>query len=280
VTGAPSISIIEPAEGQPSLHRRYVTNRFNYVPGGKESSNTPPITGQKIYRCEDEPIHIPGAIQRFGVLIAVREEGGLYVVRVVSENSQSVTGLDPEALFQLRCFTDILSPTHRNDFIVRANVLHADPPRGNPDVSALSLTPVEGGEDIRVFCAMHLNTDAELIVCELELDRDIINNIEHLPDNGFPQEPIQIIHNEATDEERLQSTTSKSEPLHSLQIARTSSRQLTSMDLFQILTEIQAQVSAVTNLSNLGDVIVGLVHDLTGFHRVMMYQFDDTGAGV
>jgi light-regulated signal transduction histidine kinase (bacteriophytochrome) len=35
----------------------------------------------------------------------------------------------------------------------------------------------------------------------------------------------------------------------------------------------------VTTLSTLGDIIVGLVSDLTGFHRVMFYQFDETGAG-
>ncbi|KAE9367641.1 hypothetical protein N431DRAFT_494579 [Stipitochalara longipes BDJ] len=278
-SSAPSIFTIEASEGHSSSNRRYVTNKFNYVPCGDGSSNKPFIAGQKIYRCEDEPIHIPGAIQRFGALVAVREEGGIFVVRVVSENSHSVTGLDPEALFQLRCFTDILTPPHRHDFIIRAHVLHTEPPRANPDVFSMSLTPVLGGPEIPVFCAMHLNTDANLIVCELELDQIIISDPERLPGGGFPHEPIQIIYNEATDAERLQSTTSKSKPLHSLQIARTTARKLTLMDLFQILAEIQTQISSATNLSNLGDVLVGLVHDLTSFHRVMVYQFDDTGAG-
>jgi hypothetical protein len=51
--------------------------------------------------------HISGAIQRYGALIAIREESGLFVVRAVSENLQSVTGLEANALFELRCFTDL-----------------------------------------------------------------------------------------------------------------------------------------------------------------------------
>lgn len=235
-------------------------------------------TGQKIYRCEDEPIHIPGAIQRFGALIAVREESGSFIVRVVSENSYSVTGLEPDALFEVRCFTDILAPPDRNDFTLRVYSLHGDPSRSSPDVFSMLLAPVLGAH-IRVYCAMHINRDADLIICELELDQNIINNPENSLDGGFPDEPVEIVFNKASDAERLLSTTRRSKPLHSLQIARTSSRELTLMDLFQMLSEIQAQLSCSTTLSNLGDVVVGLVHDLTGFHRVMIYQFDDTGAG-
>lgn len=51
------------------------------------------------------------------------------------------------------------------------------------------------------------------------------------------------------------------------------------MDLFQILSEIQIQLETTTELSELLDKIVGLVYELTGFHRVMVYQFDENAAG-
>jgi len=35
-----------------------------------------------------------------------------------------------------------------------------------------------------------------------------------------------------------------------------------------------------TALAELLDIVVGLVHDLTGFHRVMVYRFDETAAGI
>jgi light-regulated signal transduction histidine kinase (bacteriophytochrome) len=42
---------------------------------------------EKIQRCEDEPIHIPGAIQGFGCLLALRERDGgtVFDIRIVSE---------------------------------------------------------------------------------------------------------------------------------------------------------------------------------------------------
>ena len=43
--------------------------------------------GETLQRCEDEPIHIPGAVQSFGLLVALRKEAGKLPVRVVSENS-------------------------------------------------------------------------------------------------------------------------------------------------------------------------------------------------
>jgi light-regulated signal transduction histidine kinase (bacteriophytochrome) len=73
-----------------------VTNRFSFVPGSNDETNTLP---DKIYRCEDEPIHIPGAIQRFGALVVMRENGsGFLLVRIGSENSHSVICHEPVSL--------------------------------------------------------------------------------------------------------------------------------------------------------------------------------------
>lgn len=276
---APSVSVAKLSESQHTEGERYYTNRFTYVPGGDNNPTTSSATtSERIFRCDDEPIHNPGAIQSFGSLIAVREEADFFVVRIVSENTQSVTGIEPDALFQQRCFTDFLTPPERTEFITRARAFYADTSRSNPDVFSVSLLPL-GGAPRRLFCAMHFNKVSDLIVCEFELDRDFIVP-EQLPNSGFPPEPIQIIHNEATDDELLLSRTRRSKPLHSLQIARSSARQLTLMDSFQTVLEIQAQLSSAPDLTVLGDVIVGLVHDLTGFHRVMIYQFDDTTAGM
>jgi light-regulated signal transduction histidine kinase (bacteriophytochrome) len=275
----PSIFAIHPNDRHPSPGGRFVTNRFDYVPGGVVSSTVPSITGRKIYRCEDEPIHIPGAIQRLGALIAVREEHGFFVVRVVSENSHSIIGLEPEALFQLDCLTDILPSLDKHDFTIRARILRADIHPTSPDVFSISLTPNQAGTETRVFCAMHMNKEADLIVCELEIDQNLTES-SRLSDAGFPKEPVQKVDNEASEAERLLSTTPTNKPLYILKVAKASSRPLNPMDLFRTLAEIQEQASSSTTLSNLTDTIVGLVHDLTGFHRVMVYQFDNTGAGM
>ncbi|UZJ54933.1 hypothetical protein CBS101457_004253 [Exobasidium rhododendri] len=69
------------------------------------------VTGRDgdIQRCEDEPIHIPGAVQSYGCMIVVREdEEGMLAVRQVSENTGEILGLSPAYLFTLESFLDCL----------------------------------------------------------------------------------------------------------------------------------------------------------------------------
>ena len=74
--------------------------------------------GDSIQRCEDEPLHIPGAVQSFGVLIALqKEDDNKLKVRVVSENSERIIGYTPSQLFQLSSFCDILSEEHSYDLL-------------------------------------------------------------------------------------------------------------------------------------------------------------------
>jgi light-regulated signal transduction histidine kinase (bacteriophytochrome) len=126
---------------------------------------------------------------------------------------------------------------------------------------------------------MHIQKQSALIICEFETKQDTFSPI-HPPVDGFPVEPIRITEHEATAAERLLSTTSKSKPLHAVNVARKLSHPLGAMDLFHALCEIQAQLSSAESLETLLDIIVGLVYEITGFHRVMVYQFDETAAGM
>jgi light-regulated signal transduction histidine kinase (bacteriophytochrome) len=274
---APSLSTVNLSEEQLTSGSRYVTNKFSYLPAG-DISPTTSTAGQKIYRCEDEPIHIPGAIQSFGALVAVREEDGAFLVRVISENSGNVIGLEPEALFELRCFTDLLSQADRKEFIIRAHALSATTSRNIPDVFAISLTPSLGAP-IPLFCAMHLSTDSNLFICEFESGQLLVNPRQP-QDSGPLGSPVQVIGDGTTENKRPFSMKRRSQPLSALEVARSSSRQLTLLDVFQIHQGIENQLATATELSSLFDVIVDLVQDLTGFHRVMVYQFDTDGAGM
>jgi hypothetical protein len=271
---------------------RFVSNTFSYLGSDTDGPSTitaaipsseqgfPSTVDQKVYKCEEEPIHIPGAIQGFGALIAIREdEHGRFLVRVVSENSQSVTGLQPEALFELRCFTDLLIQSDKKEFTTRFRGLKSRDRglRTNPDVFSLSLTSLLGAP-LACFIAMHLVDESNLVICEFELKKDVFNP-RHPPEDGLPEHPVQVIDSQATEEERLLSTKSKSKPLHAVQVARETSRQIGSMELFHVLCEIQNQLAAAVTLPEIMDIIVGLVYELTSFHRVMVYQFDETAAG-
>ena len=251
-----------------------MTNRFSFGPGSNDGTNTLP---DKIYRCEDEPIHIPGAIQRFGALVAMRENGsGFLLVRIASENSHSVICHEPESLFNLRCFTDALTHADKKEFLTRVRTARVFS-RIDPDVFSVSLTSLKGAPQ-PLFCAMHINNDLNLIVCEFELQQDPFNP-NHPLDDGLPDEPVRITNNNPTEADRLLSTTIKSKTLHAVRVARETRQHVGSMELFHVHDEIQSQLNNATSLQEMLDIVVGLVYELTSFHRVMVYQFDETAAG-
>ncbi|KAH6713916.1 PHY3, histidine kinase-group VIII protein [Leptodontidium sp. MPI-SDFR-AT-0119] len=283
--GPPQVATLEELDTTAPPGGRFVSNTYSYVTAGNTTATNAPASEKvqktvKVYRCEDEPIHMPGAIQSFGALIAIREgEGGQYVVRIVSENAESVTGLQPEQLFDLRCFTDLLFSSDKKEFLSRVRSLGKQQIGSivNPDVFSLSLTSLRGAP-LQCYMAMHLNLESDLIICEFELKRDIFNP-RHPPDTGLPTEPVQVTDNQPSEEEMRLSTTSMNKPLRAVQVAREAGRQMGSMELFHVLCEVQDQLASATTLPELLDIVVGLVYELTSFHRAMLYQFDETTAG-
>ena len=86
-----------------------ITARFKHVTTEEGHAVIVGRDGDTLQRCEDEPIHIPGAVQGFGLLIALKEVDEKLQVRVVSENSKRLIGYTPRQLFELDSFCDILS---------------------------------------------------------------------------------------------------------------------------------------------------------------------------
>ncbi|CAG7853027.1 SubName: Full=Related to phytochrome {ECO:0000313/EMBL:CCA70880.1} [Serendipita indica DSM 11827] len=93
----------------------------------------------------------------------------------------------------------------------------------------------------------------------------------------------------------LDSTTNRARPLKSLErmrrLNRTSSNVLApgaprgnqagigTMDVFTVLQEINEQLGKALSLLQLLQIVVGVIKDLTQFHRVLCYQFDDSWNG-
>ncbi|KAG9043589.1 Light-sensor Protein kinase [Tulasnella sp. UAMH 9824] len=102
-----------PSNNQPSSQEHQgppVTVRLKYQ---QDDHGHHHVVGREgtLTRCEDEPIHAPGAIQSFGVIIVLEEdmEEGRLIVRQVSENVHRILGLSIPYLFSLECFSDIFS---------------------------------------------------------------------------------------------------------------------------------------------------------------------------
>lgn len=264
------------------------TTRFRHIMTEEGHAVIVGRDGDPIQRCEDEPIHIPGAVQSFGVLIALQEEDTLrkedkhkLKVRVVSENSEQSIGYTPNQLFQLNGFCDILSEEQSYDLLEYIDFIRgdgSDPAIDEPQALTLVIrSPKLGPRNL--WCAIHRNgTNKDLIICELELEDDPVNPLAP-PSPSTAEPPEDVLHSRPTAEEYAESTIKLSKPLRVMRSARSRKGEAAVMEVFSIMTQVQEQLANALNLETFFKVLVGIVKELTGFHRVMIYQFDQVWNG-
>ncbi|KAG6009714.1 hypothetical protein E4U21_001462 [Claviceps maximensis] len=260
----------------------HVTTRFTHV---ETEDGHAIITGRNgmPQRCEDEPIHTPGAVQGFGVLLALREDSsGSFSVRYASENSGKIIGYTPKQLFRLENFLDILSEEQQDNLLDHIDFIRdedADPAVNGPEVMCLSIKPPKSGKSIKLWCALHINNaHPELIICEFELDDDVEFPLRPA-DELSPADPHDTLQSNPTLEEIGESTEVLSKPLRILRSARKRRVEQGAMQVFDIMSQVQEQLSSAPNLESFLKILVGIVKELTGFHRVMIYQFDSSFNG-
>jgi light-regulated signal transduction histidine kinase (bacteriophytochrome) len=129
--------------------------------------------------------------------------------------------------------------------------------------------------EIRVWCALHLAPSPEgLVICEFEeYTNTIFKDIAAA--KAPPASPHIPIGVEATSEEFAKSITSSSKPLAVLGIAQQREDEpATSLDIFNAMVQAQTQIAACTSVQRILEVVVGIISELTCFHRVMFYRFD------
>lgn len=260
-----------------------MTTRFEHVMTDNGHAVITGRAGESFQYCEDEPIRIPGAVQSFGVLIAVREESpNQLVVRVVSENSAQYLGYSPKQLFELDNFCDILTDDQADTLLDHVDFVRDDahdPSIDGPEVFMLSIT-TPSGENGRFWCAVHVSqAQKDLIICELELEDDEIHPL-NVEGHETPSNPTDTLGAFPTAEQFASSTINISQPLRILRHARRRRGEAAAMEVFSILTQIQEQLGRANDLDTLLNTTTGLVKELTGFHRVMIYQFDSSWNGL
>ncbi|KAK7508780.1 uncharacterized protein IWZ02DRAFT_489296 [Phyllosticta citriasiana] len=254
-----------------------VTARFKHVVTEGGHAVITGRGGETLQRCEDEPIHIPGAVQGFGMLVALEEESdGKLIVRIVSENSKRLIGYSPGALFALDNFCDILSEEQADNLLDHIDFIRdedADVATNGPEVFTLIIRNPEK-KSRKFWCAMHVNqANPNLVICEFELEDDPVNPL--VPTNdATPELPEDTLQSNPTAEEYAESTQNISRPLRVLRSARKRKGEAAAMEVFNIMSQVQEQLATAPNLEKFLKVLVGVVKELTGFHRVMIYQFD------
>ncbi|KXN88126.1 Cyanobacterial phytochrome B [Leucoagaricus sp. SymC.cos] len=307
----------------------YVTFRFKYV---MDENGNHVVAGRegKLQRCEDEPIRTPGAVQGFGVLIAVEDTEETLVVRQVSENATEILGLSPRYLFSLECFTDTLPESSAGllwdniQFLTDPTYIMPEDEDTAPHVFVISASSTSSQPDLRRYwtcwCAVHraqTNDESKpgLIVMEFELESDTFNPLyppvsghsgappasqssDAASDTPFPAiaqqssrvHPTTWSHHTLAGlegqgewtpsaEDILASTTNYAKPLPALERLRRLTQRVGMMDVFAVMAQINEQLGAAQDLDQFLKVTVGIIKDLTQFHRVLVYQFDEAWNG-
>nr|POE75475.1 cyanobacterial phytochrome b [Quercus suber] len=271
----------------PSMHSMengggLLTARFKHVVTEHGHAIITGRDGETLQRCEDEPIHIPGAVQGFGLLIALEEQQeGKLLVRVVSENAKRLIGYTPQQLFKLESFTDILSEEQADNLLDHVDFIRdedADIVVNGPEVFTLSIR-LPNRRSKKLWCAMHVSdSNPNLVICEFELEDDQDNPL--VPVNEVtPEPPEDTLNSNPTEEEFAESTQNTSKPLRVLRSARKRRGEAAAMEVFNIMSQVQEQLASAPNLESFLKILVGVVKELTGFHRVMIYQFDQNWNG-
>lgn len=262
----------------------HITAKYKHVVTAEGHAVITGRDGEELQRCEDEAIHIPGAVQGFGLLIALEQgrEEGILQVRIASENSYRMIGYTPQELFKLKTFCDVLSKEQQDNLLDHIDFIQdedAEPASNGPKVFAISIHSPPHKKILKFWCAIHINPNhPDLIICEFEFETDEMYPLSSTSDDTL-ETPEDTLHGEPTEEEYAESTMNISKPLRVLRSARKRKGEAATMEVFNVMAQIQEQLDSASNLESFLKILVGVVRELTGFHRVMIYQFDSSFNG-
>lgn len=280
-SGRPFVTIEDiPEAYPPATSQPAYTERFEYAFSDQEGHGVVFGRREQITRCEDELIHIPGAIQTQGMLVGldvVQSTDRLrYGCRIVSENCEAICKYDPRFLLQLDDFLCIF-PVHQRLLFQRhsrsvIDMYKTTSKSSEPKVFGISFIDPSGCI-LPCWCAMHfLDGNRNLLICEFELEKGV--TIEQPSLQDLPSTPHNSLDSDPMD--AAASFVSQVEPLDisgdAFDAFQGDGR---TMEVISVMSQLQQRLSQSTELQELLDVIVATTRQLTGFDRCMVYQFDE-----
>ncbi|KAF2007328.1 hypothetical protein P154DRAFT_614721 [Amniculicola lignicola CBS 123094] len=238
-------------------------------------------------RCEDEPIQMPGAIQSHGMLVGLEMQEEAMVCRVVSENSEAICKYNPRRLLNTANFLLVFPAHQRLIFSSNARCVKRrfQSTRQSVEPKIFSVSFIDpDGRLVPTWCAMHYISGAHtLLICEFEIQALDSPSIRRplggdLPATPFASLPFGPLSSDPSD--ISSSFTTKSQPLHvTTDVFELFQGEGRTIEVLDVISQIQQQLSSQETTQGLLDTIVGIVKELTGFHRCMIYRFDDENNG-
>jgi hypothetical protein len=199
-------------------------------------------------------------------------------VRIVSENSGLVLGVSPQYLFSLESFTDLLNQDQENtlrDHILFVREEQREPhDLDGPEVFLLSGKNQDGQGSWTCWCAIHIAPNSDLFVLEFELESDHLFPLSTpLGEQTDGEKMGMNVESYApTQEDLIESTTTESKPLRLLHRRQHRPQTNTPMEHFSVLSQVNEQLAGATDIKQFVKIVVGVFKEITGFHRVMVYQ--------
>lgn len=256
-----------------------ITEKHEYAVVGDGEHGILFGTRREFQRCEDERIHIPGAIQSFGVLIAIRlVERGKLQVRIASENCESFCQYSPTDLFALDNFLDIFPEHYRSSFDAKAWYIQEQYMRTELEVEPIVFSTVlqdPTGLLLPVSCAVHfVGQGRDLLICEFESQKSLEPSVAET-DPDMPSKPVVTLNVHPTIVSQAAQVT-KARPLHLNRLVHSlHPDERSTTETVSIMAQIQQELSACQDFEELLDTVASVVQQLTRFHRVMVYRFDE-----
>ena len=270
-----------PPPGSPgNIYESPISNRYEYAVSQDGTHGVVHGTRKAFTRCEDEQIHIPGAIQSYGMLVALKRlSNDLFIPRIVSENSHDICRQSPAQLFAMSSFDDIMPIQARASFRSRMRSILLAPQENTqpqePVVFPFCFTDPATRTLIPCWCAAHyLGADTDLYICEFELQDYSLHPRYRPSTDTLTAKTTTDAHEKSTSD--LESDDQHVKSPYSYDGVTEEEEALSSVvGVVSVATKIQKRFGAATTVEDLADGIVSVVKELTRFHRVMVYRFDE-----
>ncbi|KAL8283131.1 hypothetical protein RQP46_005909 [Phenoliferia psychrophenolica] len=248
-----------------AVRYRYDQHDANYI-----------ITGRKgqLTRCEDEPIHCPGAVQSFGVLIAfdVTESGDLVVV----QNSPKILGISPVTFFNAKCLTALLTPDGRESLLEALDCLGDSESSSSPYTFELSScsTPTLShpkGRPWTAFSALH-RPDPVRQPQRACLELELVDSLLVKPPST---QPFGLSPDAFPEMQRMKRMRARTQARSDVAGARKSSE----LRVVELMGEMEDEFRKSTSILQFAKVLTDVFRELCQCDRVMVYEFDEAWNG-
>jgi light-regulated signal transduction histidine kinase (bacteriophytochrome) len=250
-----------------------LSEKYEYAVEGRDGHGIVQSSNRKFQRCEDEPIHIPGAIQSFGFLVAIEVgDKDKLRVRIASDNSQALCSYTPVELFEMENRLDIFPDRHRAVFEEKARYVQYQYRNSSHTAEPVVFhTLIRSRENVNqpLCCALHIvQQDPPLLVCEFERRMATKEFDPDLP-------PHSLKHRDSDKSDISMDARAKSKLLELQRLVNNLQQdEGSTTETVNVMAHIQQRFTSCHTIQELMDSIVIVVQQLTSFHRVMVYQFD------